>query len=279
MWEYKEGDFIKDLSNENIIHIKKDNVEYLQFKKLNKYSDILTHCFTLRELDFKGFNDYKENKDFITENYNKICNALDLKYEYICRPNQTHTKNVKCVYEGDEGIYLDKFKNVDALVTNKKNKALVLAFADCMPLVFFDPIKKVIANTHSGWRGTLKRISEETVKCMIKEYNSNPENIICLIGPTIRKCHFEVDKDVKDLFYNEFKNLENIDNYITKQNEKEKYNIDAVQINKQMLLDLGLKQKNIIDSKICTVCNKDKIHSYRADKENSGRNIMLICLK
>lgn len=271
--------FIKDLSNENVLHIRKNGIEYIQFKRLNEYSDILTHCFTLRDLDFKGSNNYLENKELVTENYNKVCKALDLKYEYICRPSQTHTKNVRCVLDGDEGIYLEKFKDVDSLVTNKNNKALVLAFADCMPLVFFDPVKRVIANTHSGWRGTVQRISAETVKCMIKEYNSKPEDIICCIGPTIRKCHFEVEEDVKDIFYNEFKNLKNIDKCITKQNAKEKYNIDAVQINKQILLDLGLKQENIVDSKICSVCNKDKIHSFRADKENSGRNIMLICLK
>ena len=275
----QEGDFIKDLSNKNIIHIKNNGVEYLQFKKLNEYSNIITHCFTLKDLDFKGYDSYIENKEIVTNNYKKICKELDIKYEYICRPKQTHTKNVGIVLQEDIGIYPEKFKDVDALVTNVENKALVLAFADCMPLLFFDPVRHIIANTHSGWRGTVQKISKETVLKIVNEYGSNPEDIICCIGPTIRKCHFEVDEDVKEIFFEEFKDLKNIDKYILKQDNMRKYNIDAVGINKEILLGLGLKKENIIDSEICSVCHNDIIHSYRADKELSGRNIALICIK
>ena len=107
----QEGDFIKDLSNKNIIHIKNNGVEYLQFKKLNEYSNIITHCFTLKDLDFKGYDSYIENKEIVTNNYKKICKELDIKYEYICRPKQTHTKNVGIVLQEDIGIYPEKFKD------------------------------------------------------------------------------------------------------------------------------------------------------------------------
>lgn len=114
---------------------------------------------------------------------------------------------------------------------------------------------------------------------MIDEYGSNPQDIICCIGPTIRKCHFEVEEDVKEIFYKEFKDLTNIDKCITKQDKKNKYSIDAVEINRQMLLNMGLKQQNIIDSKICSVCSEEKIHSYRVHKEEAGRNVALIYKK
>ena len=75
----------------------------------------------------------------------------------------------------------------------------MLGFADCTPLLFYDPIKNVIANTHSGWKGTLQTIGVKTVEKMMSEYECKAKDIICCIGPHIRKCHFEVDADVKEL--------------------------------------------------------------------------------
>lgn len=261
---------MKDLSNENIIHIKHGEIEYIQFRRLLEYKN-LKHCFTLRPLDFGGFDTYEQRKDIIEDSYNKICKDLEIEYSNLCRPKQTHTDVIKDIKDGDEGIYKEKFYDVDGLVTNKKDKALVFCFADCMPLLFFDPVKNVIANVHSGWRGTVKMIGKKAVEKMIKDYDCNPKDIICCIGPTIRKCHFEVQDDVKDLFYNAFKDIINIEEFITG-----KYYIDAVGINKQILLQMGLKEENIIDSKICSVCDEEKVHSYRAHGEESGRNITIM---
>lgn len=265
---------MKNLSNENIIHIKHGEIEYIQFKKLLEYKEKIKHCFTLKKLDFKGYDSYEENKEMITKNYKALCKDLDIKYENLCRPKQTHTDNVERIEKGDFGIYNPKFDDVDGLVTSEKEKALVLAFADCTPLLFYDPIKNVIANTHSGWKGTYKEIGNKTVEKLIKEYNCNPKDIICCIGPHIRKCHFEVDKDVKDMFYEKFKHLKNINNYIVKKGNK--YNIDTLGINTDNLISMGLLKDNIIDSKICTVCESNICHSYRAEKEESGRSIALI---
>ena len=271
---------MKDLSNENVIHVKSGDIEYIQFRKLLEYSNVLTHCFTLRKLDFSSFDNYEKNKEKVENSYQKICKELNIEYSHLCRPKQTHTDIVRTIEEGDEGIFKDKFNDVDGLVTNKKHKALVFCFADCTPLLFFDPEKKVIANVHSGWRGTLQMIGKNAVEKMVKDYDCSPKDIICCIGPTIRQCHFEVEKDVKDLFYNQFKDKIDIDKYIASSKEKQgKYYIDTVQINKQVLLNIGLKDENIIDSKICSVCNEDKIHSYRAHGNESGRNITVMELK
>ena len=152
-------------------------------------------------------------------------------------------------------------------------------------MLFFDPIKKVIANVHSGWKGTLQRISVNCVQKMQKEFGCKPEDILCFICPSIRKCHFEVNEDVKDLFFEEFKNLENIDSIIEKRkaNEKQvqeqKWNIDTVLINETILQKEGLKKENIIDCGLCSVCNSNKIHSFRVEKEGYGLETALISLK
>lgn len=269
---------IKNLSNENILHVKDGDIEYIQFKRLLEHKE-LVHCFTLRPLNFGGFENYEENKEKITADYKKICSSLKIEYSNICRPKQTHTDVIKNIEDGDEGIFIKKFDDVDGLVTNKKDKALVLAFADCTPLLFLDPIKKVISNVHSGWKGTVQMIGKKAVEKMIKDYDCNPKDIICCIGPTIRKCHFEVQDDVKDIFYNTFKDIIDIDKYIEKLKEKQgKYYIDTVEINKQILLQIGLKEENIMDSKICSVCNRNEIHSYRAQGKEAGRNIAIMKL-
>ena len=113
---------------------------------------------------------------------------------------------------------------------------------------------------------------------MIKEFECNPKDIICCICPSIRKCHFEVEKDVKDMFENEFKDLENLNNIIEEKISNTKWNIDTVLINKMLLEKQGLKKENIIDSGICSVCNSDLIHSYRVEKKGYGLNTALISL-
>ena len=167
----------------------------------------------------------------------------------------------------------------DGLITNKKNIILSTTNADCILLLFFDPVKKAIANVHSGWRGTLQRISVETIEKMEKEYNSNPQDIICCICPSIRKCHFEVKRDVYELFSKEFKDLKEIDEMIILDSKDEKWYIDTVKINKVILENAGLKKENIIDSGICSVCNSDLIHSYRVEKERFGLSTAIIELK
>ena len=144
--------------------------------------------------------------------------------------------------------------------------------------MFFDPVNKVIANVHSGWRGTIQRISVKTVQKMVNKFNCKPENIICCICPSIRKCHFEVENDVKEIFEKEFRDLkiEQNNDIMEKQKDKEKWNIDTVLINKILLKQEGLKQENIIDSGICSVCNSDLIHSYRVEKQGYGLATALI---
>lgn len=269
---------MENLSNQNIIHIKKEKIEYIQFRKLLEYKNI-NHCFTLKPLDFASNADYEEKKQIVKENLNILAEEFEFDVNNICRPKQTHTDRVESIEDGDEGIYLEKYDNTDGFVTNQKGKILMVSFADCTPLLFYDPIKKVIANTHSGWKGTLQTIGVKTVQKMISEYGCKIEDIICCIGPHIRKCHFEVDEEVKELFYNKFKNLKEIDNIIKYDNEKNKYFIDTTQINKQALLNIGLKEQNIIDSNICTVCNQDICHSFRAEKELSGRAVTIMYLK
>ena len=109
---------------------------------------------------------------------------------------------------------------------------------------------------------------------MISDYGSKPEDIIACIGPCIGKCHFEVDEDVKNIFEQAFSYLNRNCDIIEKRENK--YHIDTTLINILMLEECGLQSTNIIESKICTVCNSNVIHSYRAQKDRAGRNIAVL---
>ena len=95
--------------------------------------------------------------------------------------HQTHTNNVRIVSDKDRGtgIFKEPFTDVDGLITNTPGVALVTQYADCTPLLFFDPVKKVIATSHSGWRGTVKEIGKITVEKMQKECEKFPDAVVC----------------------------------------------------------------------------------------------------
>lgn len=277
-----------DLSNENVIHINKNGVQYLQFRKLLQYNEI-KHAYSLG-ID-KNYRTAKANQEPLSEkdykicinSYKDLCIELGEDYKKIVKPNQLHTDNVQHVKEkilkDNPDFNLSKYNLTDGLITNKKDIILATTNADCILLMFYDPVKKVIANVHSGWKGTLQRISVKTVEKMKKEYNCEPQNIICCICPSIRKCHFEVQKDVKELFDKEFKEIKEKDQIIEEKTPDKKWNIDTVLINKIILENLGLKKENIIDSKICSVCNSEIMHSYRIEKQRYGVEAALIELK
>ncbi|MGN1297869.1 MAG: polyphenol oxidase family protein [Clostridia bacterium] len=278
-----------DLSNGNIIHIKTKMNEYIQFRKLLEYQDILVHAYSLgTDLNFRTSTIKKEKlpkeeyKKTI-ESYQLLCNSIDCNYINLVKTNQEHTDCVKIVDEkvnkDEPDFNLRKYYNTDGLITNQKDRILSTTNADCILLLFFDPIKKVVANTHSGWKGTLQRIAIKTVEKMIKEFGCNPKDIICCICPSIRKCHFEVEKDVKNMFEEEFRDLENLNKIIEEKVPSKKWNIDTVLINQIILEKQGLKKENIIDSGICSVCHSDLIHSYRVEKQGYGLNTALIGLK
>lgn len=296
---------MKDLTNDIIVHKNINGTEIIQFRRLLEFPN-LKHCYTLRK---NGINVQVKNGDKteLLESYSKVVDSLNndeksnfssnnlnqennLKIENIgsikqmeslqkdktftisniVKPHQTHTDKVEVVNSSS-----DTFEEVDGVITNKENILLCTSSADCTSLFFYDDEKKVIGDVHSGWRGTLQKIGKKAVEKMISEYDCKPENIICCISPCIKKCHFEVEEEVMQMFKNEFDYTGRIDEIIEKGKVVDgiqKYNIDTTLINKIILAEVGLQESNIIDSNICTVCDSDLFHSFRADGDASGRN-------
>lgn len=141
------GEFMVDLSNETMVHIRKNGIEFLQFRKLLEYPEIV-HCYTLKAggFDIAGNDTYEEKREMLYTNFEKLAGALGIQKETIIRPYQTHTNMVKRVDEPPKKltIFPEELTDVDGLITDKTQITFSLGFADCTPLYFYDPIKKVI---------------------------------------------------------------------------------------------------------------------------------------
>jgi YfiH family protein len=265
------------INNRNITYNSINGIEFIQFNNLKKYESIISHGFTTRiggvstgectSLNM-GFN-RKDTKENVLENYRRIAKVLNIDSMDMVLSKQVHDCKIKPVSEQDRGKGIFKesdLQGYDGLMTNKRQVALVTFYADCVPLLFFDPQKKVIAESHSGWRGTLKEIARETLISMNKEYGCKSEDIVAAVGPSIGKCCFEVGKEV----YEEFKAKHNdIDMFCEWLND-DKLKIDLQDFIKRTMIGQGVLEENICMSGICTKCNNDIFFSHRGDGGKTG---------
>lgn len=161
----------------------------------------------------------------------------------------------------------------DGLFTDQTNTFIGVKVADCLPIYFFSPIKKIVGVVHSGWRGTLKEIGSKMVKTLLENFNLLPSQLYYAFGPAIAVCCYEIKQDVLQLFEN-FCNEKKIIGVINHRNGK--YYLDLKRVNKIILERLGVKQVGDLD--LCSCCQKELFYSARREKD-TGRNLALIGYK
>lgn len=253
----------------------KNNVTYMTFDLLKNAG--VKHGFSTRlggvsqgvyeslNLNFNR-GDAPEN---VLENYRRIAGALDMNFQRMCLSKQTHTTNVIVVDEKDAGNGITKerpYDDVDGLITNVKDLPLVTYFADCVPLFFYDPVKQVVALSHSGWRGTVGKIGKVTIEKMTSEFGTNPKDVLCCIGPSICKDCYEVSKDVAEEFVKAF-GPEHKDGLLRPStftpDDPNKYMLDLWSACKLGFLEAGVLEEHIEVTDYCTRCNPDLFFSHR----------------
>ena len=259
------------------VNIKRfGEVEYITFPRLEAAGGI-RHIFSTRKggvsagvfaemnLSFRRGDD-REN---VLENYRRLCEAAGINTDHLVLSRQTHTKNVKYVTKEDRGTGVTKpeFTDVDGLITDKTGVALVTQYADCVPLLFYDPVNRVCANSHSGWRGTVQRIGAETVAKMVKDFGCLPRNIIAAIGPSICKNCYEVDTPVYEAFKESGLPLKYI---ITSKSDGCHFLLDLKEANRIILTEAGILPENLDIADVCTFENSDMLYSHRATGGKRG---------
>lgn len=238
--------------------------------------------FTTRDLPLKA-GEREDLAEEIENNKKLVCKGLDIPFKNLIIPVQTHSSNIKIVNlkklncrKVDESnissrftLHSSLYEDTDALITNEPQIALALNFADCVPIILYDPVKKVIAAAHAGWRGTAAKIGPKTVNKMIENFECDAKDIIALIGPSIGKCCFEVKEDVlKDL-------MESVDNQCF--NAFSKNNADLKLINEFQLLACGVKKIDVCE--YCTSCQNELFFSYRKENGKTARHSAVIIVK
>ena len=205
----------------------------------------------------------------VKENFDRFCNAIGVESENVVISAQTHTSNVKIVTAADcgRGITREKeYTDVDGLITNEPGVVLCTQYADCVPLFFVDPVKRVVATSHAGWRGTAAGIAAVTVEKMGEAFGCRPEDILAGIGPSIGHCCFEVDSPV----YEAFTQVEVFDDTCYTDDGGGKYHIDLWQVNRRWLLKAGVPAANITVTDLCTRCHPDLFWSHRKTGNDRG---------
>lgn len=242
--------------------VSKEEVFYYTIKSFDNVENV-DHLFSTR----MGWN--KENT---LENIAKVFNV---GLENIVVSNQVHGTNIAVLEDINfykENVYPN---GVDGLLTDKTNIVLVTYYADCVPLFFLDPNKKVIGLAHGGWRGTVQNIGGKMVNLMKEKYNSSIDDILVAIGPSIGPCCYEIGIEV----YDEFKKRFEFCNEIFKSTNKNKWHLDLWEANKKILMKSGIHEENISISNLCTSCNNDIFYSYRKEMGIKERMVAAIVLK
>ncbi len=267
-------------NNSAQIDFTKD-VPYLSFPVLSEIS-FLKHAFSTRlggvssdifsSMNF-GVDAFtvKDDPANIMENYTRMANSIGVDPHSLVISRQVHKTNIRVVNENDRGKGLfspTDYEEIDGLITNQPNITLVTKYADCVPLYFVDPKNKAIGLTHSGWRGTVKKIGKITVEEMNKNFGSNPKDIIAVVGPSICVDCYEIGEEVAEEFKKAFpKHYEN-GILIAKGNGK--YQLNLWEANRTVLSEAGLLPENIHISGVCTCCNSDLFFSHRKTEGKRG---------
>lgn len=228
----------------------------------------LEHFFTTRDFILTP-GERAELLEETTQNRNYLCDKLNIERKNLITVKQTHSDNIDVV-DPETNFY----NNCDSLITSIENSALILNFADCVPIILFDPQNNVASVVHAGWRGTQNEIVKKTVIKMTKTFDSRPESIIAAIGPCIGKCCFSTDKDVFEKLVSRNK-INDIDLYNYDKNN-DKYHIDLKLLNKIQLLDTGVVKIDICD--YCTSCMSDIFFSYRKESGRTARHSAIVKL-
>lgn len=252
----------------------------LKFPKLKECA-MVEHLFTTR---FGGVStghsatmnfsrNLGDTQEAVLENYKRVAKALGTDAGHIVATDQTHTTNIRKVTIADAGkgvVEPADYQDVDGLVTNVPGIVLSAYGADCCTLYFVDPVGRAIGLAHAGWRGTVGDMAGKMVRKMQEEYQTNPEDLLVAIGPSVCRDCYEVDEKVAVAFRDALGDYEKERTFIDLPGEvlhsgrmEGKYQLDLWYANLVFLCRAGVKPTQVSVTDICTNHNPQLLFSHR----------------
>ncbi len=248
---------------------------------------IVEHAFTTK-LGGVSKGDYAELNlglhipditEDVVENRGLMAEILNSDSQELVAAKQVHGDQIKVITADDKGRgaldYASAIAETDALITDQPDILLTSYYADCTPIFLLDPVRKVVALAHAGWKGTVKKIAQKTALKMKEVYQSEIKDILVAIGPAIGQCCYQVDQRVIESLAENFTNWEEL---VVKESDTH-WRFNMALANQRQLEEVGVKTSNIIHSNLCTSCNEDLFFSYRRDQGQTGRMASMIKLK
>lgn len=223
--------------------------------------------------------DAKEN---VLENFRRIGERFGKTPEDFVLSKQSHETKVLKVGTKDRGKGITKdrdYEGIDALITDEEGLILSCFSADCVPILFYDPIHKAVGACHSGWRGTKGKILQNVVEEMRKHFSSNPAEILVAIGPSICKEQYVVSEDLALSFLEDYPDLGEDTASPIQRISKDKFQLDLWDLNRRIALDCGIKEEHISISGYCTMENPELFFSHRYSQGKRGLQGAFICLQ
>lgn len=205
----------------------------------------------------------------VLENRSRILRVMEADEYSLFDVWQVHSDRV---VKAEAPRLQKKIQKADAIISATPGITLLMRFADCVPILLYDPKQCVIGIAHAGWKGTSLSIAGKTASAMAREFCSRTEDIIACIGPSIGQDHYEIGSNVVEAF----------SSFSTEQqskiikNRKGKTYLDLWLANEQILKDVGVDQIEIAG--ICTACNTSDWYSHRAEQGITGRFAAVIGL-
>ncbi len=276
------------------LHLEK-RAPYVSFPSLSAFFE-LRHGFSTRLMGvskgmFSSMNlglNRGDSEELVYENYRRICESMDIPVKSLVFSKQTHKANVRRVTAEDCGIGLFRpipYDDVDAHMTNEPGVALVIFGSDCVPIYLYDPVKRVIALCHGGWRGTVARIAAKTVEAMGETYGTKPSDVVAVIGPSICRDCFEIGDEVAQEFEAAFGTEESKKSGARSdarlpilKRYGERYHADLWEANALALEECGVLRDNIHKSELCTMCRQELFFSHRGSGGRRGSNAGFLML-
>ena len=267
----------------NIIEQTQNGVPFLQSDGFNAAGG-LTHGFSTRlggvsEGMWESLNlgvSRGDDPDHVRENYRRFLSAIGARGACIATCNQVHGAVVRNITSAD--VKTDPYEKLafdaDGLMTAIPGVILAVFTADCIPVLLYDPRRRVAAALHAGWRGTAAGIVTVAVGQMTSTYGTDPADILAAIGPGIGPCCFETHDDVPDAMRSAFGG--GAETYIEPRGEK--WTVDLKGVNAWRLREAGVRGENIDVCPVCTACRTDLYWSHRITGNKRGLQGALIAL-
>lgn len=223
--------------------------------------------------------DVGDLQESVLQNYHRLSRMLHFDLSSLVTCQQVHHNAIALIDESylNRGCYHPEkvVPATDGLATNVPGITLLTRYADCVPLLFFNPEKQAAAIAHAGWKGTLARIGPSMVDLLSAQFKCRPDRTLVMIGPSIGPCCYYVSSSMADLATRELPPAEQ--RFVTATGGQLAF--DLWDANRKQLIAAGIKENNIFSAERCTSCNTDLFFSYRKEAKATGRFGAFIGLK